>query len=95
MFNLLNVWTLVANLLLRHLESSRSELPGDHLLAAVAAPGALGRLHHRLVVGQLEKKMMQSFTTNPKSQTSARLGWRVMKEVDRGDVREYFCLWMS
>ena len=72
MFNLLNVWTLVANLLLRHLESSRSELPGDHLLAAVAAPGALGRLHHRLVVGQLEKDDAEFHN---ESRTSARLGW--------------------
>ena len=53
--NSLDVGALVADLLLHHLEPARAELPRDHLLPAVALPRPLGRLHHRLVVGQLDK----------------------------------------
>ena len=51
----LDVGALITDGLLHHLETSGAELPGDHLLAAVALPRALGRLHDWLVAGQLDK----------------------------------------
>ena len=42
-------------LLLHHLESAGAELPGNHLLAAVALARPMGRFGHRLVVSHLHK----------------------------------------
>ena len=53
--DLLDIWALIADLLLSHLESARAHLPGDHLLPAIALPGALRGLHHRLIPGQLDE----------------------------------------
>ena len=45
----------VAHLLLHHLEAPWAQLPGDHLLPAVALAGAFGGLGHGLVVGHLDE----------------------------------------
>ena len=45
----------IAHLLLHHLEAPRAQLPGDHLLAAVALAGSLSGLGHWLVVSHLDE----------------------------------------
>ena len=53
--HVLDIRTVVAHLLLRHLKATRSDLHGAHLGAAVALARARGRLHHRLVAHDLHE----------------------------------------
>merc|ERR1719184_199854 len=50
-----DIGTLIADLLLCHLEPARAEASCDHFLSAVAPPLSRSRLGHRPVVCQLDK----------------------------------------